>query len=167
MKLDQFKRVHPKLLQSNSSLRKFGQNLGKLTSLLVFSYQNDQKSPKNWSKVQGSTATQIQPNLFKFSVSVVQLNDNLWSTFRSSTSGSCHTRTPLSPNSGNCSSTQSLGQNISNGGACFKKRSMPFKRWDFIPILSAKKSLGTHWIIPQEAYKDVVHTGYPRPFFSS
>jgi len=58
------------------SLRKFAQNRGELTPPPFFFHQNDQKSPKNWSKVQGSTGIQIQPNLFKVSVNVFLLKEN-------------------------------------------------------------------------------------------
>ena len=75
-------------------------------------------------------------------------------------------KTPLSPNSENCWNIQSLGQNISNAGACFKKRSIPSRRRDFILTLSAKKSLGTHLIIPQEDCKHVVHHRVPASIFS-
>ena len=84
MKLGQFEGVHPKILRS-----KFKEIWSKPGGVdhppLVFSNNNDQKSPNNWSKVQGSTAIRIQPNLFKFSVNVFLLKNNLLLRFRSFT----------------------------------------------------------------------------------
>ena len=74
-------------------------------------------------------------------------------------------KTPSHPIVKTVENTQSLGQNISNAGACFKTQSILFKSWDFILTLSAKKSLGTHGIIPQKDCKHFVHHKVPASIY--
>ena len=114
------------------SLRKFGRNRGELTTPVVFFFKMTKKHLKIGQKYKALLLKEFYQIFSYFQVL----------SYPKTIYCKCFVLLRSSPNSENCWNFQSLGQNISNAGACFKKRSIPSRRRDFILTLSAKKIFG-------------------------